>query len=215
MIDRTTFFSEVRRNLFGGKLNQGQVDGINAVLDEWEHQGLTDVRHLAYMLATPYHEVDKTMQPIKEYGGDKYFFRLYDIEGGRPAVARQLGNLQPGDGVRFAGRGLVQLTGRRNYARMSVLVSQPRFGIDLESDPDAALRLDVAVAVMFEGMLDACSHLGDFTGLALDDFFSATRDDPVGARRIINGLDRAELIAGYHKQFLAALKNASRAVAAA
>ena len=73
MIDRTTFFAEVRQNLFGGTLRQGQVDGINAILDEWEARRLGDPRHLAYMLATPYHEVDKTMQPIKEYGGDKYF----------------------------------------------------------------------------------------------------------------------------------------------
>lgn len=215
MIDRITFFTEARVNLFAGRLTQPQVDGLTAILDEWEHQRLTDIRHLAYMLATAYHEVDRTMQPIKEYGGDKYFFRLYDIAGGRPAVARQLGNLQPGDGVRFAGRGLVQLTGRKNYARMSALVSHPRFGVDLEKDPDAALRLDIAVAVMFEGMLDAASNFGDFTGYALDDFFNATKDDPVGARRIINGLDRAELIAGYHQKFLAAIRNASRAAAAA
>jgi hypothetical protein len=214
MIERTTFFSQVRRDLFAGRLTQAQVDGLTALLDEWEHQQLTDVRWLAYMLATAYHEVDKTMQPIKEYGGDKYFFQLYDIDGGRPAVARQLGNLQPGDGVRFAGRGLVQLTGRANYARMSALVTRPRFDIRLEEDPDAALRLDVAVAILFEGMTDACSHFGDFTGLALDDFFSANRNDPVGARRIVNGLDRAELIAGHHRKFLAAIDAASRAVAA-
>ncbi len=214
MIDRTTFFAEIRRTLFGGRLSQGQVDGINAVLDEWELQELGDVRQLAYMLATAYHEVDRTMQPIREYGGDKYLFRLYDIEGGRPAVARQLGNLRPGDGARFRGRGLVQLTGRRNYARMSALVGQPRFDINLEKDPDAVLRLDVAVAVMFEGMLDPCSEVGGFTGLALDDFFSATKDDPVGARRIINGFDQAEPIAAHHRKFLAAIRNASRALAA-
>jgi putative chitinase len=69
-----------------------------------------------------------------------------------------------------------------------------------------ALRLDIAVAVMFEGMLDADSSFGDFTGMTLDDFFIDRADDPVNAREIINGLDRAELIAGYHRQFLTALK---------
>ncbi len=214
MIDRKTFFSQARRDLFGGTLVQGQVDGITAILDEWEHRRLSDPRWLAYMLATPYHEVDRTMQPIREYGGNVYFHRMYDIEGARPGVARNLGNLRPGDGVKFQGRGLVQLTGRRNYAQMSALVTRQRFGVDLEQDPDAALRLDIAVAVMFEGMLRADSRFGDFTGVALEDFFDATRDDPVNARRIINGLDRAELVAGHHRRFLAAIAAASRAVAA-
>lgn len=209
MIDRARFYAAARVSLFGGTLSQGQVNGIEVILNEWDRQKLTDLRQLAYMLATPYHEVDRTMQPIKEHGDAAYFHRMYDIQGARPATARELGNLTPGDGVRFCGRGLVQLTGRRNYRKMTALVTQPRWAIDLERDPDQALRGDIAVAILFEGMLRADSHFGDFTGVALEDFFNATRDDPIGARRIINGQDRAELIAGYHHQFLAALKGAS------
>ncbi len=208
-IERSKFFAAVRVSLFGGTLYQGQVDGIDAILDEWETRRLVDARHLAYMLATAYHEVARSMQPIREWGDARYFFRLYDIEGERPGTARHLGNLKPGDGVRFCGRGFVQLTGRRNYQRMTELVALPRFGLDLVAKPDAAMRLDVATAILFEGMLDAESDFGDFTGLALDDFFSATRDDPVGARQIINGRDRAELVAGYHRRFLAALQGAA------
>lgn len=209
MIDRKLFFDGVRPSLFGGNLLQSQVDGSEAILDEWEERQLTDVRHLAYMFATVYHEVARSMQPIREWGDERYFFRMYDIAGERPGTARLLGNLQSGDGARFCGRGFVQLTGRRNYRRMTELVAAPRFGLDLVAEPDAALRLDVATAILFEGMLDAESGFGDFTGLALDDFFDATKDDPVGARRIINGLDRAELVAGYHRRFLAAIEAAS------
>jgi predicted chitinase len=36
---------------------------------------------------------------------------MYDINGRRPAKALKLGNVNPGDGVRFHGRGYVQLTG--------------------------------------------------------------------------------------------------------
>lgn len=54
-----------------------------------------------------------------------------------------LGNDQPGDGVRFKGRGLIQLTGRANYARMSKVL-----GIDLVGDPkhaaDPVLSLKIA-----------------------------------------------------------------------
>jgi hypothetical protein len=215
MIDRSIFFSQVREKLFGGVLRPTQVDGINAVLDEWQRRQLTDLRHLAYMLATDYHETDKTMQPINEYGGNSYFHRMYDIEGQRPGVARMLGNLYPGDGVLFHGRGLVQLTGRKNYEHMTELVARPLFGVDLEKEPDKALELPIAVAILFEGMLNADSHFGDFTGKSLDQFFNDSTDDPVHAREIINGLDRAETIAEYHGEFLEALQASASCTKAA
>jgi putative chitinase len=55
---------------------------------------------------------------VKELGGDKYFAK-YD---GR----KDLGNTQAGDGARFCGRGLIQITGRANYGR----ASQALFGDD-------------------------------------------------------------------------------------
>lgn len=55
---------------------------------------------------------------VKELGGPRYFAK-YD---GR----KDLGNTQPGDGARFAGRGLIQVTGRSNYAK----ASQALFGDD-------------------------------------------------------------------------------------
>jgi len=62
---------------------------------------------------------------------------------------------------------------------------------------------------MFEGMEE-----GWFTGVKLDDVIDDKIDgdehaDFIRARRIINGSDRAEKIAGYADQFLAALKAAN------
>ena len=195
-INRRFFYDTVRLTLFDGRMRQTQVNGMNVFLDYWENGfASNDDRWLAYMLATAYHEVDKKMQPIKEYGSDAYFFRMYDIEGQRPDVARDLGNTQPGDGVKFHGRGYVQLTGRRNYQDMS-----NRLGVDLVSNPELALETDIAARIIFEGMID-----GSFTGKKLSDYFNPTTENWKQARRIVNRLDKAELIAGYGKLFYRAI----------
>ena len=195
-INRRFFYDTVRLTLFDGRMRQTQVNGMNVFLDYWENGfASNDDRWLAYMLATAYHEVDKKMQPIKEYGSDAYFFRMYDIEGQRPDVARDLGNAQPGDGVKFHGRGYVQLTGRRNYQDMS-----NRLGVDLLSNPELALETDIAARIIFEGMID-----GSFTGKKLSDYFNPTTENWKQARRIVNRPDKAELIAGYGKLFYRAI----------
>jgi putative chitinase len=69
MLNRNFFFDQVRANLFGGRLKQGQFLGIQAILDEWEkNHSKKDDRWLAYMLSTTHHETAATMQPIEEFG---------------------------------------------------------------------------------------------------------------------------------------------------
>lgn len=205
MIDRDAFFARVCAPLFGGVLTTGQTEGCNAILDAWEARpDLIDRRWLAYMLATPFVETDRTMQPIGEYGGNAYFFRMYDKAGDRPAKAAELGNTEPGDGARFHGRGYVQLTGRKNYVRMAALT-----GADLVGHPELAIEPKIAALIMFEGMKG-----GLFTGVGLSRYFNDTTDDPVGARAVINGTDRAEEIANIHRGFLAALQPNGSQVAA-
>jgi putative chitinase len=138
------------------------------------------------MLATAFHETAHTMQPITEYGGRKYFDK-YDTGD----LAKRLGNTPAadGDGFKYRGRGLVQITGHNNYAE---------FGI--ADNPDKALETATAVKIMFVGMTK-----GSFTGKKLADYFKGGLSDWVNARRIINGTDRANDIAGYGKKFLAAI----------
>jgi len=198
-INRRFFFEECRSKLFDGRLNRGQVEGLSGILDNWEAcYEACDDRWLAYALATAHHEVDRTMKPIREYGGKRYFTKMYDISGARPHVARRLGNLAEGDGALFSGRGFVQLTGRANYADW-----QARLGVDLTSSQAAAdqvLSLPIATRILFEGMIG-----GTFTGRKLAHYFDDVREDWEGARRIINGRDKKALIAGYARSYYAAI----------
>jgi putative chitinase len=204
-LDRAAFFAAARAKPFGGSLKQGQVTGMTAILDACPLD--LDSDSLAYCLATVFHETDRTMLPIKEYGGEAYFKKMYDPQGARPHVAQTLGNILPGDGAKFAGRGYVQLTGRSNYRRATGEL-QNRGYLTREQDltlaPDMAMTPDIAAAIMFLGMSE-----GWFTGKKLSDYFGPVRiGDPFNARRIINGVDKAEAIKGYHTAFRAALKAA-------
>ncbi len=72
-MNRDVFFTYVRRNPFGGRLTPQQVDGLTRILDYWEAKYKSrDIRWLAYMLATTYHETAHTIQPVREMGGEKY-----------------------------------------------------------------------------------------------------------------------------------------------
>lgn len=191
-INRDFFFDTVRAQLFGGKLSQSQVTGMSVILDVWEaDHDRKDDRWLAYMFATAFHETAMTMRPIQERGGDSYYNRLYGVEGDNPARARKNGNTDPGDGARYCGRGYVQLTWKNNYQLMSAVV-----GVDLVAEPQTAMQPDVAANVMFHGM-----EAGTFTGRKLADYFSPDNADWLNARKIINGLDRAPLVALYGKAF--------------
>lgn len=211
-VNRETFYPAIRHSIFGGRLQQKQVDGMNYILAVWDSSTFEDLRWLAYMLGTTYHETGSRMQPIIEQGGTAYFTNLYDIQGRRPGVARSMGNTQPGDGAKYRGRGLVQITWKNNYARAGKLL-----GLDLVNKPDLALKPDIAAKIMFEGMTDASIVFEDhqsadpafsFTGKTLEDYFSPQVEDWINARRIINGTDHAIVIAQTAKDFYDALEYA-------
>lgn len=194
------FYDHIRKTkMLGPVLTTEEVDGCSAITMACG-KAAWPIAWTAYALATAYLETAGTMQPIKEYGGPTYFTRRYDIKGARPDKARELGNLAPGDGAKFCGRGYVQLTGRNNY-----LKAGQKLGCDLVNKPDLALTPDVAADIMVQGMA-----AGWFTGKKLADYLSDKQPETAvqftKARRIINGTDRAEEIAGFAMEFQRALQ---------
>ncbi len=190
------FFDLMRSGLLGPDLDQSEVDGCNALLKAVDGAPLS---WAAYMLATAYHETASTMKPIKEYGGSTYFTRMYDVTGARQQMAVKMGNACAGDGPRYCGRGYVQLTWKNNYQRAA-----KECGVDLVANPDKALDPEIAAKIMRKGM-----EQGWFTGKKLSDYLPKVgRAAPVAyrnARYIINGSDKAALIAEHARKFEDAL----------
>jgi putative chitinase len=160
--------------------------GLATLLSAIEQDSdVDDIRWVAYMLATIKHECANRWIPVVEYGPRSYFDKY---ETGT-AIGARLGNTQPGDGFRFRGRGFVQITGRRNYL---VLGQKLNLGTRLVDEPELALDSAIAYRVMSLGMRN-----GSFTGRKLAQFIGPGQCDYRNARKIINGLDKADLIAEY------------------
>lgn len=182
-IDRPFFFDGYRANF--GSLTQSQVDGINTILTSMEaDEQLIDPRWAADMLATVKRECGDTWRPIRESSRGKNM-----KYGRRDAETGQI----------YYGRGYVQLTWRDNYAEMGRI-----FEVDLVHNPDLTLNPSLAYRIMSYGM-----RHGSFTGVGLKKYINADKCDYLNARKIINGLDCAEMIAGYARAFEGMLKEAA------
>jgi len=210
LINRKKFYDAVRKSPFGGHMAPGQVAGMEVVLNTWEkvYRVRTSVPQLAVILATDYHESGHTMQPVKEFGGTSYFMKMYDKTGARPKIAAALGNTEIGDGAKFPGMGYVQCTGRGNARKATKRMRELNLigdDINFERNPEYLMLPKYAVHVLFLGMEE-----GWFTGQTLDKIVDDKIDgdehaDAVRSRKIVNGTDRAELIAGYATAFLNAI----------
>lgn len=131
---------------------------------------------LAYILATAYHETAHTMKPVKEYGGETY--------------------LKSKKYYPYVGRGYVQLTWDYNYRKAG-----DKLGVDFIKNPALLLEAKYSIPILIIGMME-----GWFTGKKVSDYINPQKSDYVGARRIVNGTDRAALIADYAKNYEADLK---------
>lgn len=152
--DRKEFFEGYRSEF--GPMKQDLVEALEFLLGEIEQDSRfdgteTDRQQLAYCLATFKWETAHTMRPIDEHGTASYFDSRY---GPQTAVGKMLGNINPGDGNRFHGRGYVQLTGRNNYVRAGKFLN-----VDLVANPEKAKDPQLAYQIAIQGMKE-----GWFTG---------------------------------------------------
>jgi putative chitinase len=134
----------------------------------------------AYVLATALWETNRTMKPVKE----AYWVR--NAETWRKKNLRYWP---------WYGRGYVQLTWEANYIKAG-----KSLGLDLITDPDVVMEPNISAKILVRG-----SKQGWFTGKRLDDCITLSRSNFIGARRIINGTDKAVAIAKIAKAYDKAL----------
>lgn len=213
-VDRAIFFDNIRP-LFGGHLTPAVVSGTSVILDVWEahFSSRTPPTQFAVCLATTFHETAGTMQPIREKGSNEYLRLNYDVTGRNPDRARRYGNKRAGDGIKYCGRGDVQLTWYVNYLKATTRLHELGLigdEVNFTKTPDLVMEPKIAAMIMFIGMEE-----GWFTGKTLDQLVDPNIDgdehaDSVKSRAIINGTDRAEKIAGHADVFLKAIVAATK-----
>jgi len=210
---------DVARSLQAGKLDQDQVDSLNAILSAWEKYGDGDNRKLAYCLATTQHECN--FRPIVENLTYTSAARIHQVwpsrfptvDSAKPFVKNaqklanevyggRMGNDEKNDGYTYRGRGFVQLTGYANYEKFNKLI-----GESLSAHPDLAKRPEYAARILIVGLMK-----GMFTGKKLSDYINATKTDYINARATVNGDVKANgaKIAGYAEKFETALESAPK-----
>ena len=187
-------------------LSTANREGLKYILETGKKDdNLESIPELAYMLATTKHETAHSFRAISEWGkgaGRSYGNEITVVD---PTTEKTYKN-------KYYGRGYVQLTWGYNYQRVDhklgygsfpnrnktkpedfnkgFTISNPSKSLYL--NPDKALEKENAYYTMVWGM-----QKGVFTGKKVSNYISSGKIDYRNARRIINGLDKADDIAAY------------------
>ncbi len=195
-------FSDNYKRIFQKPLGENRKKNIFLITDAFEaDEEMKSLRWLAYILGTSMHESNDTFAPVVEgywiKPESKRVSALYNYYlKNNPGALKTIfpyGKV----GTAYYGRGrVVQLTHDFNYKLASLKLYKD---LRLFNDPEMIINdIDCDMQVTFKGMLN-----GWFTGYKLEQFFplGSSKSNWFGARKIINGLDKANLIAGYAMKF--------------
>ena len=186
------FFDELRNSrIFGNGLSSDQVKGLQTVCSVAKAANWP-LAFTAYALATACHETAYTMQPVRE--------------GLRASDNWRRKNLRY---YPYYGRGYVQLTWEDNYKKAD---RELNLNGQLTSNLDLALDPEIAANIMVRGMQEGW-FAGEKNGKRYTlarflpaDGTAASVAQMTAARRIINGTDKNEKIAGEAMKFQKALQ---------
>lgn len=184
-MDRKIFFDLYRQNLDPNrKLDQSEVDALTTFLNFFERDiKMFSIKQWAYVFATVFHETGATFLPV--------------IEAHWLSEAWRKKNLQY---YPYYGRGYVQITWDYNYKAYS-----KKLAIDLLNNPELSMIPENSWFILVDGFKN-----GVFTGKKISGYINDKKADYKNARRIINGTDKAVLIASYAVLFESILEKATK-----
>lgn len=148
---------------------RGQQLGT-AMAGDFLRFGINTPLRMSHFLAQAAHETDGFRTFVERGSGDGPDEDPWDDYLQRYDGRRDLGNSAPGDGERYRGRGIFQLTGRANYQTYG-----KRLCIDLLAQPERAAEPDLAVRIACLFWIDRALNA------------AADRDDLEAITRRING----------------------------
>lgn len=172
------------------KLDICQISNLKLIYNECMSYGCS-TEQTAYILATAWHECKfKAIEEIgkgrnKPYGKKLKYQKIKGIH---------VSYIKP-DKL-FYGRGFVQLTWFELYDKFGKILN-----IDLLNNPELALVPEIASKIIVQGMMR-----GLFTGAKLPRYINEKIKDSINARRVVNVLDKAQLISGYYTYILNEIK---------
>ena len=148
------------------------VRNLPFVLDGLQSRGLTDKEMVCVALATIRAETEGFV-PISEFVSSlNTTTNPFDHYDPGTKIGEELGNVQPGDGARFCGRGFVQLTGRSNYTQVGNEIH-----VNLSASPALANDPATAGKILAQFLYD---HQSAIRG-------ALSQNNLAAARKAVNG----------------------------
>ena len=164
------------------KLTVAQGHAVRLIVHECEIQGITDLRQIAYVLGTVYHEC--RFRSIKEIRA----------KAGTEVWRMQERYWHTG----YYGRGFSQLTWIKNYKKFEAVVK-----MDLVKKPDLVLLPEVGAKILVYGMKNGTFVANGLkSSINLDRYFNQDTEDWFNARKIVNGTFRADMVAEAARKIL-------------
>lgn len=190
MINRKLFFDGYKKTLDADKkLTQEEVNDLTTFLDLVEaNYKMFNIPQWAYVFATTFHETNGTFRPVKE--------AYWLSESWRKNNLRY---------YPWYGRGYVQITWEDNYRKFT-----PIIGVDLLKNPDDTMipmnAFSILVIGFQKGLFTQRKVRGKYLPNKISDYIYINKKgeqvrDFDGARRCINGTDKATLISNYARTF--------------